>query len=343
MSVYGEVKPVGNDYLLTYGNEWFYQTQHENAREFAYSFGLLNNKGDTEATNLQDKVTLYLGHVMQPGAGDGWILNGVLQIDAGVAKNAQWAEIDLNNNSQHFGNTEGAAGLAAPAVYLFTFNGFSQYDITGGLLFSQAGAGNLNRNIVFANGCKQSGIENYDDMTALIENNGAPEYVLRSRGSVSKTWLGGEVGLGEAPLAGIPLHVYHAGHAVQTICGSDAASIRFGDYGASANTKFGAWHWDGGCLNLLAYNDNGTLRSVPFGIDTINNIFRPSGDNTVMLGHETLRWAKGCFHALTLKPPATHTPTQNGELTVEAVSNTQIRFNMKGSDGVVRSGTLALA
>lgn len=340
--IYGEVKPVGNDYLLTYGNEWFYQTQHENAREFAFSFGLVNNKGGSEATNLQDKVTLYLGHVMQPGAGDGWILNGVLQIDPGVAKNAQWAEIDLNNNSQHFGNAVGAPGLAGPSVYLFTFNGFSQYDITGGLLFNQSGPGKVNRNIIFASGCKQSGIENHDSMDVLLHNYGNPAYVVRSC-STSKAQINGEVGFGEAPLSGIPLHVYHAGHAVQTICGTDAASIRFGDYGAGANTKFGAWHWDGGCLNLLAYNDNGTLRSVPFGVDTINNIFRPSADNAVMLGHELLRWAKGCFHALSLKPPASHTPTQNGELTVEAVSNTQLRFNLKGSDGVVRSGTLTLA
>lgn len=45
----------------------------------------------------------------------------------------------------------------------------------------------------------------------------------------------------------------------------------------------------------------------------------------------------------TIQPPASVTPSANGDLTVEATSNTTLTFKLKGSDGVVRSGTLTLA
>lgn len=45
----------------------------------------------------------------------------------------------------------------------------------------------------------------------------------------------------------------------------------------------------------------------------------------------------------TIQPPASVTPATNGDLTVEATSNTTLTFKLKGTDGVVRTGTLALA
>lgn len=45
---------------------------------------------------------------------------------------------------------------------------------------------------------------------------------------------------------------------------------------------------------------------------------------------------------LTLKPSASVTPTNNGELIVEATSNTTLTIKLKGSDGTVRSTTLTL-
>lgn len=44
-----------------------------------------------------------------------------------------------------------------------------------------------------------------------------------------------------------------------------------------------------------------------------------------------------------LAPVASSAPTQNGELSVEATNNTTLTFRFKGSDGVVRSGTVTLA
>lgn len=46
---------------------------------------------------------------------------------------------------------------------------------------------------------------------------------------------------------------------------------------------------------------------------------------------------------LAWRPPATYTPAANGDLTVEATSNTTLTFRLKGSDGVVRSASLTLS
>ncbi|UYE95744.1 hypothetical protein HAAEEKHM_00024 [Sinorhizobium phage AP-16-3] len=42
-------------------------------------------------------------------------------------------------------------------------------------------------------------------------------------------------------------------------------------------------------------------------------------------------------------PPASVTPTVNGEMTIQLTSNTSLTFKVKGSDGVVRSGSVTLA
>ena len=42
-------------------------------------------------------------------------------------------------------------------------------------------------------------------------------------------------------------------------------------------------------------------------------------------------------------PSSSITPTSNGELVVEATNDTTITFKLKGSDGVVRSGTITLS
>jgi len=51
-------------------------------------------------------------------------------------------------------------------------------------------------------------------------------------------------------------------------------------------------------------------------------------------------WADGKVSQF---PPASATPASNGELVVEATSNTTLTFKLKGSDGTVRSAVLTLA
>ena len=43
------------------------------------------------------------------------------------------------------------------------------------------------------------------------------------------------------------------------------------------------------------------------------------------------------------QPPSSITPVLNGDLVVEATSNTTLTFKLKGTDGTVRSGTITLA
>lgn len=47
--------------------------------------------------------------------------------------------------------------------------------------------------------------------------------------------------------------------------------------------------------------------------------------------------------ALVWTPSSSETPSNNGEVTVEATNNTTLTFKLKGSDGTVRSGTITLA
>ena len=49
------------------------------------------------------------------------------------------------------------------------------------------------------------------------------------------------------------------------------------------------------------------------------------------------------FGDLIQNPSASVTPSNNGEFMVEATNNTTLTFKLKGTDGTVRSGTIALS
>lgn len=49
------------------------------------------------------------------------------------------------------------------------------------------------------------------------------------------------------------------------------------------------------------------------------------------------------FRAIVLRPSDDQEPSANGELVIEATSNTTLTFKYQGTDGVVRSATLTLA
>jgi len=46
---------------------------------------------------------------------------------------------------------------------------------------------------------------------------------------------------------------------------------------------------------------------------------------------------------IVLVTSSSQTPANNGDLVIEATSNTLLTFRLKGSDGTVRTGTLALS
>jgi hypothetical protein len=77
-----------------------------------------------------------------------------------------------------------------------------------------------------------------------------------------------------------------------------------------------------------------------------------SGSNTATLNNTSATLTKingTSAHVLDvtgtirLTPPASVTPANNGQLMVEATSNTTLTFKFKGSDGTVRSGTVILS
>jgi hypothetical protein len=65
------------------------------------------------------------------------------------------------------------------------------------------------------------------------------------------------------------------------------------------------------------------------------------GSNTTVIGNTSTLTFKA-FGTPILTPAASSVPTVNGELTVEATSNTSLTFRLKGTDGTVRSASLTL-
>jgi len=66
-------------------------------------------------------------------------------------------------------------------------------------------------------------------------------------------------------------------------------------------------------------------------------------DSTYDLGTTSVRARVAYLDDLELRPSASRTPAANGDLSIEATSNTTITLKLKGSDGTVRSGTVTLS
>lgn len=99
-------------------------------------------------------------------------------------------------------------------------------------------------------------------------------------------------------------------------------------------------------VNLVATDgtgaDDGTL-TANVGILQIGGETIPTVDNGKSIGSSIRRFLKGWFQNISLFPPASVTPTVNGEVTFQLTSNTQLTIKVRGSDGVVRSNNLTLS
>jgi hypothetical protein len=86
-----------------------------------------------------------------------------------------------------------------------------------------------------------------------------------------------------------------------------------------------------------------TWLKVSSGTDLeFNNLF-PRVSGTTVIGATNRRFATVFANNLNLAPSASVTPANNGDLVFEATDNTTLTFKYKGSDGVVRSGTVTLS
>lgn len=74
-----------------------------------------------------------------------------------------------------------------------------------------------------------------------------------------------------------------------------------------------------------------------------NGHFYPITNNVYSLGAVNQRWSNVHATNITISPGSAVVPANNGEMTFQLTSNTSLAIKVKGSDGVVRTATLALA
>jgi hypothetical protein len=96
--------------------------------------------------------------------------------------------------------------------------------------------------------------------------------------------------------------------------------------------------------NALLLDFNSTCRQLATGPNTttagVHKFINASSDASVFLETLTL----DALGNVIIRSPATPaTLTTNGQLTVNATSNTNLRFSYRGSDGVTRVANLTLA
>ncbi|HYJ44079.1 MAG TPA: hypothetical protein VEW06_06445 [Xanthobacteraceae bacterium] len=129
----------------------------------------------------------------------------------------------------------------------------------------------------------------------------------------------GKLGVGTASPVG-NLHSASTGGA-----GVDHLLIEETD--AAADTRFWSMTAQGGNLILRIFNDS-MVTAIP----------------VLTFARTGMSVAAATFNVpVVQRPPASVTPANNGDMMIQATSNTQLTFRLKGSDGVVRSGNLALA
>ena len=106
----------------------------------------------------------------------------------------------------------------------------------------------------------------------------------------------------------------------------------------------GVSFWDTGTAQVWFGKTAGGVHGVStLGINhDLKNIY-PASTNTTALGTNSLKWKQVAARDLILQPSVVVNPVDNGELVVEATSNTTVTIKLKGTDGVVRSVALTLA
>lgn len=83
--------------------------------------------------------------------------------------------------------------------------------------------------------------------------------------------------------------------------------------------------------------------TATIGMNHNTKVIYPPADGASNLGSRDLKWGQVNTKDLILEPSSTVNPIKNGELVVEATSNSNITIKLKGSDGVTRSTVLNLS
>jgi hypothetical protein len=211
------------------------------------------------------------------------------------------------------------------------------------------GKGNVSTNVAIgtsALGANTTGVQNLGfGHNALLNNTTGAYNTAVGNGSLNANIAGSKnIGLGGQSL-------YYSANASATsniAIGFNAGSFTSAD---AANNPFTGNIYIGDTTKSLNTN---LSNEIVIGHSAVG-----LGSNTAVLGNASitttaLRGNVGIgttapsskLHvngAIIQKPDASATPPANGDLVVEATSNTTLTFKLKGTDGTVRSGTITLA
>lgn len=154
--------------------------------------------------------------------------------------------------------------------------------------------------------------------------------------------------IGVKPLAGFMVNPFNA---VSMKCGflvgnsfaaqgSTAPVVDFAAFATIEVVPYGLYVRNAS-LAWASVPNNVPLRALNAAGNAEHNIFSYQTDNTVAVGVD----ASGVriIGNTIFNPPASSTPGANGEMVIQATSNTSLTFKLRGSDGTVRSGSITLS
>jgi len=260
--------------------------------------------------------------------------------------NKEWGEFDWKTtaNTLRIGTNHFGSGVARPIDF-----------VTGGVVRMSIGAGGLvtvntigiskgtgtgTVNIAIGSGLQSNTSGDYNSAlgaSALQNNTGG-----NNNSAVGVSALQNNTGGSTNSAIGQQALFFNSTGNLNTAIGASAGKYISG--GATPNTTATNSLFLGVDTRALA---DGQTNQTVIGFSATG-----SGSNSTTLNHTSATLTKingTSAHVLDvtgtikLSPPASVTPANNGELMVEATSNTTLTFKFKGSDGTVRSGTVILA
>lgn len=319
-------------------------TKQENKREFLQVLELVSETGSTEPTNLQDKVTSFRSLLAKPGTGAVWVDNPLLVLQSGLGDvNGHIVEADVNNHNKHYGNGLATLGMVSPTLFGHHVTGFCTYNTTSAYMVSMAAGstGFHNRGYTVGQGSVlQSAFENLSDCDVAFANYGTPDYVLFSS-TTSDMHVAGNIGFGITPIAGFKVLISDTGTARLAITGTTQALFRMHDTGAASDQEIVDVDWNDGVWSVAALNDNGTSRTTPLVVDTINKVVAPGQDNDTDLGSATNAWKTLRVNGIELGHDTANTITaSSGILSVEGVEQVNLSSSQTLTNKTLTSPTL---